>query len=89
MEIFDEFYILVAIFKPISSRPANAERYLICSNLNKGSRFKKIKSFLWVIAKKLWDLRDDHDQSIIEIVPVDLIKQDQLFYNYIVESNNR
>lgn len=79
----------MAIVKPNSSRPANAERYLICSNLKRKGYFKKIKSYLWEVVKKLWELRDNNEQDILEIVSMDVIKQDETFCNYIIERNNR
>lgn len=75
--------------KPNSSRPANAERYLICSTLKKGTLFKRIRSHLWVIVKKLWEFKGDSEHDVLEIIPLDIIKRDENFYGYIIENNNR
>lgn len=80
---------LVAILKPNSSRPANAERYLICCNLKKGTQFKKIKSYLWVIVNKFWEYKDEKNWDLLEIVPRDIIKRNKKFYNYVIKTNNR
>lgn len=42
-----------------------------------------------MIVEKLWEMKDDKEQDILEIVPVDIITQDKKFYNYIIESNKR
>lgn len=84
--------ILVAIIKPNTSRPANSERYLICYGLQRTQRTFKIKEYLINIVKDLWDLRQVQQNSYIDInemVPISVIMNNNLFYNYIVESNNR
>ncbi|XP_057661537.1 cap-specific mRNA (nucleoside-2'-O-)-methyltransferase 1 isoform X4 [Diorhabda carinulata] len=77
----------VSIFKPNSSRPANSERYFICSNLKRDSFYEKVKKFLWLIVNRLWEIKDDKDVDILEIVPLNLLKNDQCFYSYIVKCN--
>ncbi|KAJ8927721.1 hypothetical protein NQ314_019782, partial [Rhamnusium bicolor] len=78
----------VSILKPNSSRPANSERYFICSNLKKGSVFNKIKEYMWTIVRRLWQIKDNSEIDVLEIVPMEIIKKDEQFYSYIIESNN-
>lgn len=77
----------VSIFKPNSSRPANSERYFICSNLKRDSFYEKVKILLWTTVNRLWEIKDNKDIDILEIVPLHLLKNDQTFYTYIVKCN--
>lgn len=79
----------MTILKPNSSRPANSERYFVCYNLKEEQVVNDIKEYLWVIAKRLWELRDNSERDVLEIVPLEVIQADERFYSYIVHSNNR
>ncbi|CAL8111218.1 unnamed protein product [Orchesella dallaii] len=82
---------LVAIHKPNTSRPANSERYLIC-------KWKKpetdgIVAYLNSCHSLLWTWTQQHSlqdwkEDIIELVPLDILRGNSEFYNYIVQSNN-
>lgn len=82
-------FFLVCIFKPNSSRPANSERYLIGCNLKNKSYIKNIRDYLSHLVNRLWELKDDNSLDILEIVPLSMLKSDEVFYSYIVSSNNR
>ncbi|CAG9816211.1 unnamed protein product [Phaedon cochleariae] len=79
----------ISIMKPNSSRPANSERYFICSNLRDGEAVQSIKKYLWNIVKRLWSLRDNSEVDVLEIVPLEILKRDDQFYEFIRETNNR
>lgn len=82
----------IAILKPNSSRPANAERYLICYGLQNSEQTVFIRNYLTHIASKLWQIRgidQNNTVDVNEIVPLNLLKGDEDFYGYIMESNNR
>ncbi|XP_059618679.1 cap-specific mRNA (nucleoside-2'-O-)-methyltransferase 1 [Phlebotomus argentipes] len=75
----------VAIIKPNTSRPANSERYLVC---------KWMKSDTDVIRRHLLDIcesmyRSTGDEDIRELVPYEVLREDEQFFKYIFESNNR
>ncbi|XP_072399860.1 cap-specific mRNA (nucleoside-2'-O-)-methyltransferase 1 isoform X1 [Diabrotica undecimpunctata] len=78
----------VAILKPNSSRPANSERYFICSNLNRDHFYERVKRYFWFIVRRLWEIKDNNNIDVLEIVPLHILKGDKYFYNYIVNSNN-
>lgn len=82
----------VTILKPNASRPANAERYLICYGLQQSEQTELIKNYLTHIAAKLWQIRcidRNNTIDVNEIVPLHLLKADEDFCSYIMESNNR
>lgn len=86
------FCFSVAILKPNTSRPANSERYLICEGLKHCQQTKEIRKYLRQIVRDLWDLK--HNEPIIqvdinELVPLEIIKKDETFYNFIVGSNEK
>ncbi|VEN43647.1 unnamed protein product [Callosobruchus maculatus] len=78
----------VSIFKPNTSRPANAERYFICYGLKDNPVVDSIKQHLWTVVKRLWEISDCSDVDILEIVPLEIIKSDREFCDYIRQSNN-
>lgn len=77
----------ICICKPNTSRPANSERYLVC-------KWKKpytdsIQKFLFDINKELWkNSSKGHENDILEMVPLNVMKRDQEFFDYICNSNN-
>ncbi|XP_059052007.1 cap-specific mRNA (nucleoside-2'-O-)-methyltransferase 1 [Achroia grisella] len=71
----------VSIHKPVTSRPANSERYLICKS--KKDRTDSAEKHLFRANKILCD--DDND--VIELVPLNIIEEDVDFYSYIYNSN--
>ncbi|XP_055616415.1 cap-specific mRNA (nucleoside-2'-O-)-methyltransferase 1-like [Toxorhynchites rutilus septentrionalis] len=83
--ILSKSYGKISIVKPVSSRPANSERYLICEDrLNQEPVFGE---YLFLVNEVLWE--NKHLQyDILEIVSMDTMKQDVDFYNFIRNSNN-
>lgn len=80
----------ICIFKPNTSRPANSERYLICKY--KLPNTDTIRRHLFDINQEMWNaLSSDADSQgdTLELVPLEILKGDTDFFNYIVESNNR
>lgn len=98
LKIFDAFtpftvgliYIMhmcfrrICIIKPHSSRPANSERYLICSDKFPESTTKVILNHLL----ELNETMSTEEAEISELVALDILKGDSNFYNYILASNN-
>ncbi|CAG9855807.1 unnamed protein product [Phyllotreta striolata] len=79
----------VSIIKPNSSRPANSERYFVCTNLKRNTPyFENLKKYLWTIVNQLWERNDPSIVDILEIVPLEVIKKDDKFFKYIFASNN-
>lgn len=82
----------VAIHKPNTSRPANSERYIIC----KGKRRNTSPIYLYLrqVNVRLNEFgmtilgEAASDTDIVEVVPVDILRQDDAFFKYICESNN-
>lgn len=70
------------IVKPNSSRPANAERYIVFKY--KKAETEIVQKYLFHVIKKMWY----GDVEILELVPNEIICQDQNFMNYILDSNN-
>ncbi|XP_058813420.1 cap-specific mRNA (nucleoside-2'-O-)-methyltransferase 1-like [Topomyia yanbarensis] len=83
--ILSKCYARISIVKPVTSRPANSERYLICQNrLNCDRTFS---DYLYSINRVLWD----HKHSgcdIQHIVSAEVIEKDTPFSNFIRNSNN-
>lgn len=73
----------VCIVKPNTSRPANSERYLVCKW--KKPNTDSIRSYLFDVNQFLFD---NSNEDITELVPLDVMRDDELFINYIHESNN-
>lgn len=74
----------ICIFKPNTSRPANSERYLICKW--KKSNTDTIQRHLFQINDAMWTNKSSVDT--LELVPYNILSQDEQFFNYIYTSNN-
>lgn len=82
--------LLVGILKPNASRPANSERYFIASGLKHSKVTLAVREYLRKIVHELWDLRSKNsDADVLEIVPVDLIKKDVQFFEYLWSSSKK
>ncbi|XP_045463097.1 cap-specific mRNA (nucleoside-2'-O-)-methyltransferase 1 isoform X2 [Harmonia axyridis] len=79
----------VTILKPNASRPANGERYLICCDLQKNEDVENIRNYLSFVSKKLWEMKHEDKNVVLELVPLKRIKSDSTFYDYILNSNNK
>ncbi|CAF3911063.1 unnamed protein product [Rotaria magnacalcarata] len=79
----------ISIHKPVTSRPANSERYIICQGL-RGDIRDIVRAYMYEINvlqnKHGVDTIPDDVQSI---VPMSILKGNQKFYEYIRNSNNQ
>ncbi|XP_060520578.1 cap-specific mRNA (nucleoside-2'-O-)-methyltransferase 1-like isoform X2 [Cylas formicarius] len=78
----------VTILKPKSSRPANSERYLICKRFRESSCTSCVREYLWKIVNRLWEMRDDKNYNVLQLVPLKVLQRDSIFFKYIMTSNN-
>lgn len=76
----------VSLFKPVTSRPANSERYMVCRGLKPGS--DPVREYLFNVNLKLNQFRHS-ERDVVEVVPLDIIKGDIDFYHYMINSNER
>ncbi|RVE50848.1 hypothetical protein evm_004415 [Chilo suppressalis] len=74
----------VCIHKPVTSRPANSERYLICKWKKLGT--ESAEQHLYNVNCILNDARDG-DNDVTELVPMNVIQEDRNFFDYIFTSN--
>ncbi|KAI4873372.1 hypothetical protein NFI96_022165 [Prochilodus magdalenae] len=74
----------VSLFKPLTSRPANSERYVVCRSLKPGS--DAVRDYLFTVNLKLNQFRHS-ERDVTDVVPMDIIKGDTDFYQYMVSSN--
>lgn len=75
----------ISIVKPNTSRPANSERYLVCKW--KKSNTDAIRQYLFDVNVYLYD-NCNTDSDITELVPLEVMQNDEIFFNYICDSNN-
>ncbi|KAK6182178.1 hypothetical protein SNE40_009918 [Patella caerulea] len=76
----------ISIFKPVTSRPANSERYIICRNKRAGS--ERICEYMKHINLDLCKyLVSTSNEDVNEIVPHDTMKDDTDFFDYMWVSN--
>nr|XP_053609664.1 cap-specific mRNA (nucleoside-2'-O-)-methyltransferase 1 isoform X2 [Plodia interpunctella] len=77
----------VCIHKPVTSRPANSERYLICLYKRPGT--ESAENYLFKVNELLGKAADDdRGTDVTQLVPLSVIQEDTDFYNYIYNSNN-
>ncbi|XP_071441428.1 cap-specific mRNA (nucleoside-2'-O-)-methyltransferase 1 [Hetaerina americana] len=76
---------MVAVHKPNTSRPANSERYVICKW--KREDCNDIQDYMFSINERLWQLKKG-DRDVLEIVPLEIMKEDSNFLDYLTKSNN-
>nr|XP_054757954.1 cap-specific mRNA (nucleoside-2'-O-)-methyltransferase 1-like [Lytechinus pictus] len=76
----------VSIFKPVTSRPANSERYVICKGRRSGT--DPTHDFLFDLNETLNMLKSSK-QDVLESVPLDVLRADEAFMDYIIEQNER
>ncbi|CAH2262824.1 jg9198 [Pararge aegeria aegeria] len=74
----------VAIHKPVTSRPANSERYLVCKWKKPGT--DAAEKHLFSVNSILWNNRTKND-DVSELVPLSVIQENKAFYEYIHKSN--
>lgn len=76
----------ICICKPVTSRPANSERYIICKWLREDAG--SIGDYLHEINLDLCDFtRKDPKRDVVEVVPLNVLTDDTAFYEYVRKSN--
>jgi len=76
----------VAIYKPVTSRPANSERYIVCKSRRADSQ--PILEYMRIVNECFHEhTRTQSGLDVREVVPVNILQDDDLFFNYIVTSN--
>lgn len=77
----------ICIHKPVTSRPANSERYIICEGAKDSKNV--ICDYLFDINETLnKTFRDEKSSYDVEtIVPISVMKNDEEFFKYIYNSN--
>ncbi|XP_063429042.1 cap-specific mRNA (nucleoside-2'-O-)-methyltransferase 1-like [Mytilus trossulus] len=77
----------ISIIKPVTSRPANSERYIVCKNLS--SDMDTVRQYFHEINLELNKLLvSTSSQDINEIVPYDILEESEHFFTYMFNSNN-
>lgn len=79
----------ICIHKPVTSRPANSERYIICENARESKNL--VCDYMFEVNETLnKTFRDEKSTYDVEsIVPLSILKNDEEFFNYIYNSNER
>lgn len=79
----------VSIHKPVTSRPANSERYIICKSLHRDEIRNPIRAYMYEINILLNKYGNDSEPNDVQsIVPMHILKETTAFYEYIRNSNN-
>ncbi|XP_033633452.1 cap-specific mRNA (nucleoside-2'-O-)-methyltransferase 1-like [Asterias rubens] len=81
--LYRAFY-KVCLFKPVTSRPANSERYIVCKGMRSGAHL--IHDYMFELNKQMNRLKNSSD-DILEVVPLEVIKADEQFTQYITKQN--
>ncbi|XP_031559372.1 cap-specific mRNA (nucleoside-2'-O-)-methyltransferase 1-like [Actinia tenebrosa] len=79
---FDEVFI----FKPVTSRPANSERYVVCKFLRDG--ISDVYDYMFNLNVRINRLKGT-DEDVMQAVPLEIMKSDKAFFQYMKESNDR
>ncbi|BFZ07757.1 hypothetical protein BsWGS_10796 [Bradybaena similaris] len=82
--IFDN----VAIFKPVTSRPANSERYIVCKYM-KNNNDAVLKYMQAINVDLCRYMSAVSKQDILHIVPLKRMLDDEPFFTYMVNSNEQ
>ncbi|KAK8774512.1 hypothetical protein V5799_010954 [Amblyomma americanum] len=78
----------VCIFKPNTSRPANSERYIVCKWRHPDT--KDVEDYMYELCCRFQQISSVTSQDdIIEVVPLEVINDDDAFSKYIRDSNNK
>ncbi|CAF2931903.1 unnamed protein product [Rotaria sp. Silwood2] len=79
----------ISIHKPVTSRPANSERYIICKSL-RGDIRDIVRTYMYEINALLNQHQADTEHNDVQsIVPMNILKENEKFYEYIRNSNNQ
>ncbi len=79
----------ICIYKPVTSRPANSERYIICDSLKPSKEI--IQDYMFEINCKLMETfrKTTNNLDIVSIVPLDILESNTQFFDYIRNSNEK
>ena len=75
----------VGIFKPVTSRPANSERYIVCKELKEGT--SHLFEYMFDLNENINKLKETNI-DIREVVPLKTLKSYETFFKYMLTSNN-
>ncbi|KAJ8309113.1 hypothetical protein KUTeg_013987 [Tegillarca granosa] len=77
----------VSIYKPVTSRPANSERYIVCRNMK--SDIESVRQYMHEINVDLNKYMSSTSlEDVTDVVPLDVIQNDKDFFTYMYDSNN-
>ncbi|XP_076817164.1 cap-specific mRNA (nucleoside-2'-O-)-methyltransferase 1-like isoform X2 [Clavelina lepadiformis] len=78
----------ISIFKPVTSRPANSERYVVCEGYRDSDR--QIFAYLMEINDSINEFKSSNPgKDVKSVVPLDVLLDDTEFFNYVKSSNER
>lgn len=83
----------VAIVRPETCHQGSAERFLVCKHFRGGKLCTEIANYLATLHNMDHGCHvnhkfpDDQQAEIVELVPVDVVRNTDRFYDYIYESN--
>jgi cap1 methyltransferase len=86
------FYLLrrvfrkVSIFKPLTSRPANSERYFVCHDIIDCKEARRLGEHLLNVLELMKEM-EPTELEISHIVPLDVINADKEFVEYMTRLN--
>ena len=77
----------ICLHKPVTSRPANSERYIVCEGAGplKDAVFKYMLAVNRSLNKTFRNEATKED--VVSVVPLNVLTEDESFFNYIVKSN--
>lgn len=85
--LMSQCFSQITIVKPYTSRPASSERYLVCKW--RQANIRPVRDYLYTVNGFMWKNRENKaDLDVLELVPIDVIKANEEFYEYICQQNN-
>lgn len=80
----------ISLHKPVTSRPANSERYIVCQGARETVK-DLVHDYLFEVNETLNETFrvDEIDDDVVSLVPLEIMKQDEAFFDYIYQSNER
>ncbi|KAL4238274.1 Cap-specific mRNA (nucleoside-2'-O-)-methyltransferase 1 [Mactra antiquata] len=87
--LMNQIFEQVSIYKPVTSRPANSERYIVCKGMVSKKEKEAVRQYFHEINLDLNKyLSSTSKKDINHIVPMETLTEDLNFYNYICDSND-
>lgn len=88
--LMSECFSQITIVKPYTSRPASSERYLLCKW--RLPNVQSVRDYLYTVNVFMWKNRmnkaNKPNTDVLALVPIDVIKANREFYEYICQQNN-